>query len=75
MGELEWNKPLTVGRLKEELKDIPDHVHVNVLNEKRERTTNVFVWFEDLDSRQFVELMGFKPFYNMSQEEKKKCGD
>ncbi|WJV20843.1 hypothetical protein QU593_10535 [Rossellomorea marisflavi] len=73
MKELEYNKQLTVGRLKESLNDIPDNVVVNVQNRAGDMTSNIYVWFEDLDTRQYVELMGFKPFYKMSDEEKRKC--
>lgn len=74
MKELEYNAPLTVGRLKKALANIPDDVHVNVLNDDGKSTANIYVWFENLQTRQFVELMGFKPFYEMTEDEKKKCG-
>jgi hypothetical protein len=74
MKELEFNAPMTVGRMKEALKNIPDDVAFNVLNAEGKATANIYVWFEDLDTRQFVELMGFKPFYEMTKEEKEKCG-
>ena len=74
MKELQYNEPMTVGRLKESLKGIPDHVHVNVLNSDGKATANIFVWFEDLQTRQIVELQGYKPYYEMTEEEKKKCG-
>lgn len=71
---IEYNKPLTIGRLKEEIKDIPDDVFVNINNDKGESTANIYVHFENLQTRRFVELMGFKPYYAMNDEEKKKCG-
>lgn len=74
MREMEYNEPLTVGKLKEALKGIPDDVHINVLNREGKSTANIFVWHEDLQTRQYVELKGFKPFYEMTDEEKKKCG-
>lgn len=74
MSELEYNVPLTVGRLKAALEEIPNNVAINVKNDKGELTSNIFVWFEDLQTRQFVELMGFKPYYKMDDEERKKCG-
>lgn len=74
MNEIEYNRPLTIGRLKEAIKDIPDGVLVNVRNREGNMTANIYVWFEDLQTRKFVELMGFKPFYEMTEEEKKKCG-
>lgn len=73
MSDIEYNKPLTVGALKEAIKDIPDNVVINVLNQEGDSTANIHVLFEDLQSRQFVELVGFKPFYKMSEEEKRKC--
>lgn len=73
MKEIEYNEPLTVGMLKEAIKDIPDDVAINVLNREGKATANIYVWFEDLQTRQFVELMGFKPFYEMTEEEKRKC--
>lgn len=74
MKELEYNEVLTVGKLKEALKDIPDDVAVNVLNNEGKSTANIYVWFEDLQTRQYVELKGFKPFYEMNEDEMKKCG-
>lgn len=74
MKEIEYNKPLTIGRLKEVIKDIPDDVIVNVMNRDGKSTANIFVWFENLITRQFVELMGFKPYYEMTEEEKTKSG-
>jgi len=74
VNEIEYNRPLTIGRLKEAIKDIPDGVLVNVRNREGNMTANIYVWFEDLQTRKFVELMGFKPFYEMTEEEKKKCG-
>jgi len=74
MNEIEYNSPLTIGRLKEAIRDIPDGVLVNVRNREGNMTANIYVWFEDLQTRKFVELMGFKPFYEMTEEEKKKCG-
>lgn len=73
MKEIQFNRPMTVGRLKEALKDIPDDVCVNVLNSEGKATANIYVWFEDLQTRQFVELQGYKPFYEMTNEEKGKC--
>lgn len=73
MKSLEYNKRLTVGRLRDALKDISNDVIVNVLNRDGKATSNIYVWFENLQTRQFVELMGFKPFYKMTEEEKKMC--
>lgn len=75
MGDMKFNKRLTVGRLKEALKDIPDDVSVNVLNHDGDHTSNVYVWYENLETRKFVDLMGYKPFHKMTDEEKKKCGE
>lgn len=75
MRELEFNPRLTIGRLKDAIKDIPDNVTVNVRNSDGDLTANIYVWFENLETRQFVELMGFKPFYKMTKEEKEKCID
>jgi transcriptional regulator of aromatic amino acid metabolism len=72
--ELEYNEPLTVRRLKKELENIPGDVVINVKNDEGDSTANIYVWFENLQTRQFVELMGFKPFWKMNDEEKKKCG-
>lgn len=73
MDKLEFNQRMTVGILKEALKDIPDNVIVNVLNREGKSTSNIHVWFENLETRKFVELMGFKPFYEMTEEERNKC--
>jgi hypothetical protein len=72
--DINYNEPLTVGKLREALKDIPDDVSINVMNKDSKLTANIYVWYENLQTRQFVELMGFKPFYEMTDEEKKKCG-
>lgn len=74
MSEMEYNKPLTMDRFRELTKDIPGDVMINVLNSDGKLTSNIFVWFENLQTRQFVELKGYKPFYEMTEEEKKKCG-
>lgn len=74
MKELEYNEPMTIGRLKKAIEHIPDNVSFQIMNREGKLTSNIFVWFEDLQTRQFVELMGFKPFYEMTEEEKKKCG-
>ena len=73
MEDIEYNKPLTIKRLKEAIQDIPDDVVVNVLNGEGKLTSNIYVWFENLQTRKFVELEGYKPFYEMTQEEKEKC--
>lgn len=70
----EYNKPMTAGRLKGLLKDIPDHVAINVLNKEGKPSANIEFWFEDLQTRKFIELTGYKPFHEMNEEEKKKCG-
>lgn len=74
MEEIEYNEPLTIGKLKKAIEHVPDHFAVNVLNREGKATANILVWIEDLVTRQYVELQGFKPFYEMTEEEKKKCG-
>lgn len=60
---------MTAGKIKELFKNVPDHVAINVLNKDGKSTANVEFWFEDLETRQFVELIGHKPFYEMEKEE------
>lgn len=74
MNDINFNEPMTAGKLKEALKNIPDDVPINVLNKEGKSTANIYVWFEDLQTRKFVDLMGFKPYYEMTEEEKRKCG-
>jgi len=49
---------MTKEKLMELLKDVPGDVQINVLNEDGKMTSNIDFCFEDLDTRQFVELKG-----------------
>jgi hypothetical protein len=64
------NEPMTKGKLIELLKDVPDDVLINVLNREGEYTANIDVWFEDLETRQFVTLEGKEPFWKMALKER-----
>lgn len=69
----EYNKQMTVGQLRELIKDIPEHAIVSVMNEKNQNTSNIEFYYENGDSRCFIELIGHKPFYAMTDEEVKLC--
>ena len=51
MREMEYNEPLTVGKLKDALKDVRDDVNINVLNQAGKSTVTIFAWREDLPTR------------------------
>lgn len=74
MEEIKYNPPMTAGRLREALKDVPDDFVLNVANSEGTYTDNVFVWVEADESRKYVDLMGFKPYSEMSPEERERCG-
>ena len=74
MKDIQYNEPLTSGKLKKALEHVPDDVAINVMTRDGKLTANIFVWFENLETRQFVELQGYKPYHEMTPEEKKKCG-
>lgn len=63
------NGLMTAGKMKDLLRNIPDNVAINVLNKDGKSTANIEFWFEDLETRQFVELTGHKPFYETEQDE------
>lgn len=56
---------MMVGKLKKMLEDIPDDVAINVLNADGKWTSNMDFWFEDLETRQYIQLQGSTPFYDM----------
>ena len=61
---------MTKARLLELLKDVPDDVHINVLNKDGEYTANIEFWFENLETRKFVTLDGLEPFWKIRQKER-----
>jgi len=52
---------LTKAKLIELLQNVPDNTRINVLNKNGEYSANVQFWFENLDTRKFVEITGLKP--------------
>lgn len=73
MNDIQYNKPMTVGRLKKLLEDISDDIHINVKNRNGDDTANIFVWHEDQPTREYVELQGYKPYRDMTKEERELC--
>jgi hypothetical protein len=61
---------LTKKKLIELLEEVDDDVYINVLNYEGDFSANVEFWYENLDTRQFVNLTGKKPMWKMSKEEK-----
>lgn len=66
----ERSERMTAGKLRDYLKNVPDDVAINVTDENGKMTANIEFWFEDLDTRQFVELIPHTPFYELGKEEK-----
>ncbi|WP_211750293.1 hypothetical protein [Paenibacillus sp. Marseille-Q4541] len=63
-----YTGPLTKGKLIELLKDIPDDTSINVLNGDGELSANVEIWFEDLQTRKFVEIIGNEPLWKIREK-------
>ncbi|MEW5569642.1 hypothetical protein [Rossellomorea marisflavi] len=72
--EEQFNKPMTVGRLKGLLRNIPDDVIINIKNESGDYSSNIEFWYEDLDTRQYINMTSYKPMRKMNKEELLKCG-
>jgi hypothetical protein len=60
---------LTKKKLIELLEEVDDDVYINVLNYEGDFSANVEFWYENLDTRQFVNLTGKKPLWKMDREE------
>lgn len=65
-----YSGPLTKGKLVELLKNVPDDTSINVLNGDGEMSANVEIWFEDLPTRKFVEIIGNEPMWKLRNEPK-----
>jgi hypothetical protein len=64
----QYNEPLTVGLLKELLKDVPDDLVVLVWTcNNSDASANVHVRIK----AQYVALMGYKGYSDMTEKEKK----
>jgi hypothetical protein len=61
---------LTKAKLLELLKDVPGDTCINVLNRDGELSANVEFWFENLDTRKFVDIIGLKPLWKIRQEKR-----